>query len=111
MHNHTHSGLVTSSAPSSPPRNVSLNFANSTSITLSWLPPVQSEQNGVIQHYLIQATEENTMSQFQLTSTSTSAAAIDLHPYYTYSFAVTAVTVGQGPYSEEISVQTWEDGK
>ena len=51
------------------------------------------------------------MRQFQLLSASTSAIAIGLHPYYSYLFIVTAVTIGQGPHSEEISIQTLEDGE
>jgi hypothetical protein len=56
-------------------------------------------------------TEEETMRQFQLISTTTSISATALHPYYTYSFTVSAVTVGEGPYSQSLSLQTLEDGK
>ena len=84
---------------------------NSTTTQLSWQPPLPSSQNGIIRHYLIHVTEEETMRQFELMSASTSVTASDLHPYYTYSFTVSAVTVGQGPYSEEISVQTLEEGE
>ena len=98
-------------APSSPPQDVQFNSANSTSVELSWLAPERSGQNGIIQHYLIRVIEEDTLTQFQLTSSSTSATAVNLHPYYTYTFAVAAVTVGQGPYSQDVSVQTSEDGE
>ena len=78
---------------------------------LAWLPPESGGQNGIIQRYLISVTEVDTMRQFQLTSASPFATVLGLHPHYTYSFAVAAVTVGEGPYSEEISVQTLEDGE
>ena len=51
------------------------------------------------------------MRQFQLMSTTTSITAAALHPYYTYSFTISAVTVGEGPYSQPLSLQTLEDGK
>ena len=103
--------LTICTAPSSPPRDVRFISANSMSIQLSWQPPLPSNQNGIIQHYLIRVTEEETTRQFELMPTSTSVTVTDLHPYYTYSFTVSAVTVGQGPYSEEISLQTLEDGE
>ena len=55
--------------------------------------------------------EEETMRQFQLMSTATTVVASTLHPYYTYSFTVSAVTVGEGPYSQPLSIQTLEDGE
>ena len=51
------------------------------------------------------------MRHFQLMSTTTSASALGLHPYYSYFFTVTTVTVDEGPYSEGISVRTLEDGE
>ena len=51
------------------------------------------------------------MRQFQLMSTTTSVTATALHPYYTYSFTISAVTVGEGPYSQSLSLQTLEDGE
>ena len=101
----------TPTAPSSPPQDVQSIHVNSTGIQLAWRPPQPSGQNGIIQHYLISVTELDTMRQLQLTFTSTFAIVSGLHPYYTYSFTITAVTVSEGPYSEEISVQTLEDGE
>ena len=56
-------------------------------------------------------TEEETMRQFELTSITTSITATALHPYYTYSFTISAVTVAEGPYSQPLSLQTLEDGE
>ena len=86
-------------------------MSSSTSIQLTWQPPAPSNQNGIILHYVISVTEEETMRQFQLMSTSTTVVATALHPYYTYSFTVSAVTVGEGPYSQPLSIQTLEDGE
>ena len=79
-------------------------------ILLTWQPPAPSNQNGIIQHYAISVTEEETMRQFQLMSTTTSVTATALHPYYTYSFTISAVTVSEGPYSQTLSLRTLEDG-
>ena len=35
----------------------------------------------------------------------------DLHPYYTYDFSISAVTVLPGPYSEPLVVRTLPDSK
>ena len=98
-------------APSSPPKSIEGSVSSSTSIQLSWQPPAPSSQNGIIQHYVISVTEEETMRQFRLISTTTSITATALHPYYTYSFTISAVTVGEGPYSQPLSLQTLEDGE
>ncbi len=34
-----------------------------------------------------------------------------LHPHYQYRFSVATVTVGTGPHSAPVTVQTEEDGK
>ena len=43
-------------------------------------------------------------------STSTSVVVQSLHPHYTYACAVSAYTVGSGPYSEVLNVTTAGDG-
>ena len=40
----------------------------------------------------------------------TEATIGSLHPYYTYSCTILAVTVGEGPPSTVITVRTAEDG-
>ena len=84
---------------------------NSTSIELTWEPPLFSNQNGIIRSYVVSVVEAETMGHFQLTSTTTSIIAVGLHPYYTYSFTLAAVTVGQGPYTQALTLQTFEDGE
>ena len=32
------------------------------------------------------------------------------HQYYTYTFAVAAETIGTGPYGDELTITTLEDG-
>lgn len=103
--------IINHSVPSLPPRNVQGSVASSTNILLTWEAPVSSGQNGIIQHYVVRVTEVETMREFLLTSVTTSISAVDLHPYYTYSFTVAAVTIGQGPSTPALSLQTLEDGE
>ena len=35
----------------------------------------------------------------------------DLHPFYTYSFLIAAVTISPGPYSEIFSIQMPQTGE
>lgn len=98
-------------APSLPPQNVQGSVTNSTSIQLTWEPPISSGQNGIIERYIVSVTEAETMRQFVLTSVTTSITAVDLHPYYTYSFIVSAVTIAEGPYTPALSLQTQQDGE
>ena len=47
---------------------------------------------------------------FSFTAVNTSLRVSPLHPFYTYTCIVAAVTVGLGPYSAPVVVQTPEDG-
>ena len=83
-----------------------------TSVTLSWEPPESDLQNGVIRHYLIQVFEYQTGSNLTYQATAHTVFTVgDLHPFYTYSIAVQAVTVAAGPLSLSQSISTLEDGK
>ena len=84
---------------------------NSTSIFLSWEPPPQEHQNGVVTGYLVNITEVETGNTSQLHTASTLIILSLLHPSYTYICVITAVTVGPGPYSQNITLQVFEAGK
>ena len=96
-------------APEGPPLNVSSSIINSTSVSLEWRPPLASLQNGIIQSYTLQLVAAETGSMLQYTSTELSLTITDLHPYYTYTCTIAAVTVAPGP-GETIVFQTPEDG-
>ena len=83
----------------------------SDAISLSWDPPPFPHQNGLIRQYIINVTELDTGASFQQTSTTTTFTIYSLHPYYTYEFTLAAVTVGVGPASSPIAVQTDEDSE
>lgn len=82
----------------------------STSLTLTWLPPLNP--NGMIRHYIVKVLEINTGINFTYQAHSHSSFTIgDLHPFYSYIFDVFAVTVGAGPSSLDHTVTTLEDSK
>ena len=83
---------------------------NSTSAHLSWLPPDEDQHNGDIRHYNIRIVALHSGREFQLNSTNDTTIYTGLHPAYTYSFTVAAVTVEIGPYSDPAIAIMPEDG-
>ena len=85
----------------------------SRSVVLSWAPPRSDLQNGVIRHYVIEAYENDTgnLLTYQTPSDQTIFTLTGLHPYYTYTMWIAAVTVSTGVVSDPFTVLTLEDGK
>lgn len=98
-------------APTAPPDSVMHLVVTPTSVTLTWIPPPSNETNGVIRQYVLFVIEEDTGRNFTLTSTVTELIVGNLHPFYTYHFAVSAFTVAAGPYTQQYTIQTEQDGK
>ena len=100
------------SAPSSSPVNVQFNEVTSTSFVLSWTAPQPEDHNGLLRHYLVSCTEQESGSTFQRpTTNSTTVSLVDsLHPFYSYTCAVAAVTLVEGPFSPSVTVTTTQDG-
>ena len=96
--------------PASAPENVLAVSVSSSSLVLSWDPLPFEEQNGIIRHYSIAITEEDTGLLLQKTTTTEGITLNNLHPYYRYSVQVSASTIDDGPSSVPISVTTLEDG-
>ena len=103
--------MFTHAVPSVPPSNVNGYVIDSTSISLSWEPPPQERQNGVVTGYLVNITEVETGNTSQLYTSSTSITLSSLHPSYTYICSIAAVTIGPGPFSPNITLQVFEAGK
>ena len=76
-----------------------------------WAPPAPEYQNGIITLYNINVTVSETKSNFIFNTSTTSLNVTGLHPHYTYTFAVSAVTIRPGPYSEPQTITTPEDCK
>ena len=99
------------SVPSGPPRNLATTSVTSRSISVTWDPPTAVNQNGIIRTYIIRVTVLESGENIQLMSNSTEIDLEMLHPYYTYSFVISAVTIGPGPSSSAYNVTTEEEGK
>jgi len=84
---------------------------NSTTLTLSWDRPPFDQINGLLRHYVIDCTEHETASEFRILSNDTQVTLQSLHPYYTYTCRVAAVTTGSGPYTGNLTVKLPEDGE
>ena len=99
-------------APEGAPTNVVSSDITSNSVTLTWSPPPNQLHNGVIRHYIISVVELDTGTNFTYQAQSHTTFSIgDLHPFYTYTFNVFAVTVGVGPGSLDHRVTTLEDSE
>lgn len=97
--------------PSGAPLNVRTDSVTSRSVRVSWEPPLADQQNGPILHYLLVVLAQQNRTTFTLNATSTSVTIPDLHPSYSYSIEVAAVTVGTGPFSSPLTVTTANDGE
>ena len=100
-------------APEAPPISITQNSVMSRSVDLSWVAPRSDMQNGVIRYYVIEAYENDTGStlRFQTLSAQTRFTLSNLHPYYTYTIRIRAVTVSSGPLSISFTVNTPQDSK
>ena len=103
--------------PSNFPTNVVSMTLSSTTIEVTWgiVPPI--DQNGIITMYevLYQPLETfggaiGPMTR-NVSGTEMSVVLMDLQEFVSYNITVRAYTsVGEGPYSTEISVATLQDG-
>ena len=103
--------LLNTTAPSAPPQNITIVNVQSTFIILTWSPPPEETHNGEIIHYAVTLIEIQTNQSTTTTSTNTAAFLGNLHPFYDYDITVAAITIGAGPPSNSVIVQTLEDGE
>ena len=99
-------------APEGAPTEVTVSNITSNSVLLTWMPPQEHLQNGVIRHYQILVFELDTRENYTYRATSDTTFRIgELHPFYTYNIRVQAVTVGAGPLSPNLTISTLQDGE
>ena len=96
--------------PEAPPQNLDGSAINSTSLFLSWELPPSEQQNGIIRRYLVNVSEVETGNGIELSTRDTNIIVSDLHPFYHYNCNVAAVTIGVGPYTLPITIQTLQAG-
>ena len=96
--------------PSASTINISATTQNATTLHITWKPSTLDQQNGIIRSYEITLSVLETGSSQQLTSTMPELMLLDLHPFYTYSFLIAAVTIGPGPASETFTIQMPQTG-
>ena len=106
-----HASMYPTAAPASPPQDVVVVAVDSRTFTLGWNPPLPDDHNGIITEYRISVTGTETEETTQFVTVETALTVQSLHPYYTYTCAVAAFTILEGPYSSAISVTMPQDGK
>jgi len=96
-------------APSAPPRNFSQSNPSPTSLLLTWEPPSDEHQNGIISEYHLHVIELLSGREWNWILNTNRYLVEMLHPFYEYTCSVAAFTNALGP-STTISVQQPEDG-
>ena len=99
-------------APSAPPQNLTVTISSSTTALFQWLPPKPNSQNGIIQYYVLQLHNSDTGLSTTINSLPadiTNHFLSYLHPFYSYTCSIAAVTIGTGPSSRNVSFQMPED--
>lgn len=79
-------------------------------LLLSWNELPEDEANGVVKYYVVKVFVSESTKHFQYTLQDTYLIVSNTHPYYTYSVRVAAYTIGTGPYTDEVTVVTPQEG-
>ena len=96
--------------PSASPEHATGVSGGPDTIHLAWDPPSLEHHNGEIDSYRINVTNAETGTSFQLMTNQTQITITNLHPFYTYHCYITAITVGEGPYTDAVTIVTDEAG-
>ena len=103
--------IYNSTAPSSPPQNVTVTSVNPASLMVSWDPPPMIDHNGPIT-YMIQYTRDASGDMMNVNSETTQYTISGLVAYVDYSVTVAAVNVnGTGPFSNPVVQRSGEDSE
>lgn len=84
---------------------------SATIFVLRWLPPLAEDVNGAVRSYTVNVTELETGRDEQYVTTGTNITVESRHPFYRYRFAVSAETVGPGPFSDPNVIHMPEAGE
>ena len=78
-------------------------------LQIIWDPPPDNLINGLIEYYVINITVLNT-SENHIYFSNITFIEFKAHAYYTYNARVAAATVSVGPFTQDISVTTPQNG-
>ena len=96
--------------PTGTPQNVSAHAQTARSVMLRWKEPPPLLRNGAITTYLVHVNTSGFV--WEIETEEMRVLVSDVRPYLPYSFTVAAINnVGQGPFSEPVSLITPEDGE
>ena len=96
-------------APDAAPTNVSTSSTLLNQIDVSWSPPPEEFQNGVIIRYLVHYADiaAPSMVTVQTATTTSASLTMAISAGTTYLVSIAAVTsVGDGPFSSNVAQQT-----
>ena len=104
--------LYFQTAPSKPPKSVSLVVTGSRSIRLNLKNLDWNDRNGIITLFSVRLENETGLVKAEnFSSINTGVNITGLLPYSNYSAKAAAInSAGFGPYSETVSVRTMEEG-
>jgi len=116
-------GGVVLSAPSAAPQSVEAVAINTSSVRVTWRPPAERQQNGVVIGYRVRYASQWARQQdlnsdppqdattIMMTGSDRSCVISGLETWSVYRIWVSALTrAGEGPSSDVIMVQTDEGG-
>ena len=104
---HTSSSIL---APSSAPHEISAQAISSTRFTITWLPPLEDDVNGIITGYTVLIYEVDTNTTNIYNTTYANITLSSLHPFYSYQCYVAGSTVAAGPFSDPVIIKTLQTG-
>lgn len=106
--------IIVPAVPTAAPESITESAIDSRTLLISWAPPPLPARNGIITEYVVNVSVMETGEQFGRTApgSATSLSIASLHPDYTYTYVVAALTaVGSGPISTFRSIKMPEDGE
>ena len=84
---------------------------DSNRVQVEWVAPSAEDSNGVVIGYTVRVTGQDSNEVIELQTNMTSIQVENLHPFYSYVFAVAARTeAGVGPFSPVIHQQMPSSG-
>ena len=101
--------LYISAVPSSAPQSPQGVAVGPMLLSITWLPPPAIDTNGVIKHYLIEATE-NITGQVVISNATEEHILVRVRPGIEYRCRVAAFTIGLGPFTHYFNVTSQESG-